>query len=168
MSSPLSPRAGAHGALQLLTETDPASEMIRRAVRLEAASDGRSVLLVDTGSRRAGRQREVGYEITPAELIPAIRTPTRTLAATEFHHLAAVPAEAGWFANLDNPSTRRAYQIDLRDFMHFPRIRQLDEFRIVTPAHVLAWRKMLEARVLSAATIRRKLAGLLSLFRVPE
>jgi hypothetical protein len=74
MSSPLSPRAGAHGALQLLTETDPASEMIRRAVRLEAASDGRSVLLVDTGSRRAGRQREVGYEITPAELIPAIRT----------------------------------------------------------------------------------------------
>jgi hypothetical protein len=78
MSSPLppllSPIAGAHGALQLLTETDPASQMIRRAVRLEAAPDGRSVLLVDTDSRRPGLQREVRYEITPAELIAAIRT----------------------------------------------------------------------------------------------
>ncbi|MGF6808381.1 hypothetical protein OKW30_003507 [Paraburkholderia sp. Clong3] len=34
----------AHGALQLLTETDPVSELVRRAVRLEAAADGRSVL----------------------------------------------------------------------------------------------------------------------------
>jgi hypothetical protein len=78
MSSPLSPLlsaiAGAHGALQLLTETDPVVEMIRRAVRLEAAPDGRSVLLVDTDSRRPGVEREVRYEITPAELIAAIRT----------------------------------------------------------------------------------------------
>jgi len=77
MSSPLSPLlspiAGAQGALQLLTETDPASAMIRRAVRLEAAPDGRSVLLVDTDSRRPGLQREVRYEITPAELIATIR-----------------------------------------------------------------------------------------------
>jgi hypothetical protein len=73
-SSPLlSPIAGAHGALQLLTETDPASEMIRRAVRLEAAPDGRGVLLVDTDARRSGLQREVRYEITPAELIAVIR-----------------------------------------------------------------------------------------------
>ncbi len=30
------PNTGVHGTLQLLTEIDPVSEMIRRAVRLEA------------------------------------------------------------------------------------------------------------------------------------
>jgi hypothetical protein len=74
MSSPLSPIAGAQGALQLLPETDPVAEMIRRIVRLEATPDGRSVLLVDTDSRRPGLHREVRNEITPAELIAAIRT----------------------------------------------------------------------------------------------
>lgn len=88
----------------------------------------------------------------------------RPLTAAEFHQLAAVPAEAVWFANLDNPRTRRAYQTDLRDFMDFAGIRQPDEFRLVTRAHVLAWRKVLEARALSGATVRRKLAALSSLF----
>ncbi|CAE6789607.1 Tyrosine recombinase XerC [Paraburkholderia domus] len=88
----------------------------------------------------------------------------RPLTAAEFHQLAAVPAEAEWFANLDNPRTRRAYQTDLQDFMGFAGIRQADEFRIVTRAHVLAWRKVLEERALSGATIRRKLAALSSLF----
>jgi len=78
----------------------------------------------------------------------------------EFHQLAAVPAEAEWFANLDNPRTRRAHRIDLRDCMDFAGIRQPDEFRIVTRAHLLAWRKVLEARALSGATIQRKLAAL--------
>ncbi|KNE75185.1 atpase (plasmid) [Candidatus Burkholderia crenata] len=67
------PNAGVHGTLQLLTEIDPVSEMIRRAVRLEAAPDGRSVLLIDTDSRKPGIHREIRYEITPAELIAAIR-----------------------------------------------------------------------------------------------
>ncbi|WP_042319774.1 tyrosine-type recombinase/integrase [Paraburkholderia caledonica] len=88
----------------------------------------------------------------------------RPLTSAEFHQLAAVPAEAEWFANLDNPRTRRAYQIDLQDFMAFAGIRRPDEFRIVTRAHVLAWRKVLENRALSGATIRRKLAALSSLF----
>ena len=88
----------------------------------------------------------------------------RRLTAAQFQQLAAVPAEAEWFANLDNPRTRRAYRIDLHDFMDFTGIRQPEEFRIVTRAHVLAWRKALEARALSGATIRRKLAALSSLF----
>jgi site-specific recombinase XerD len=88
----------------------------------------------------------------------------RPLTAAEFHQLATVPAEAEWFANLDNPRTRRAYQTDLQDFMGFAGIRQPDEFRIVARAHVLAWRKVLEERALSGATIRRKLAALSSLF----
>ena len=68
-----SPTSGAQGALYLLTEIDPVSEMIRRAVRLEATPDGRSVLLIDTDSRKPGIHRETRYEITPAELIAAIR-----------------------------------------------------------------------------------------------
>ncbi|MFM0258461.1 hypothetical protein [Paraburkholderia sediminicola] len=61
----------------------------------------------------------------------------RPLTAAEFHQLAAVPAEAEWFANLDNPRTRRAYRTDLQDFLGFAGIWQPGEFRIVTRAHVV-------------------------------
>jgi site-specific recombinase XerD len=73
-----------------------------------------------------------------------------------------VPAEMEWFANIDNKRTRRAYQIDLREFMLFVGIRTPAEFRIVTRAHMIAWRKTLESRSLSGATIRRKLVALRS------
>jgi site-specific recombinase XerD len=78
--------------------------------------------------------------------------------------LAQVPAEAEWFANIQNPHTRRAYQIDLQEFRAFVGIARPEEFRQVTRAHILAWRKDLEARQLAGATIRRKLAALSSLF----
>ena len=86
------------------------------------------------------------------------------LSAREYHELAQVPPEVEWFANIDNPRTRRAYRIDLQDFMRFVGINRPEEFRTVTRAHVLAWRKSLEQRELSGATIRRKLAALASLF----
>src|SRR5919198_5434127 len=86
------------------------------------------------------------------------------LTRAEFQNLAAVPAEFEWFANIDNKRTRRAYQIDLREFMQFVGIRTPMEFRTVTRAHVIAWRKTLEARQLGGSTIRRKLAALSSLF----
>ncbi len=78
-------------------------------------------------------------------------TPPGRLSRAEFQGLTDVPPEAEWFANIDNAKTRRAYQIDLADFM-------------ATRAHVIAWRKALEARQLSGATVRRKLAALSSLF----
>ena len=68
------------------------------------------------------------------------------LSAAEFQQLATVPAEVEWFANIDNKRTRRAYQIDLRDFMAFVGISAPEEFRIVTRAHVLAWRKVVKTR----------------------
>ena len=43
----------------------------------------------------------------------------RALTAAEFQGLAAVPHEAEWFANIDNPRTRRAYRIDIHEFMGF-------------------------------------------------
>jgi site-specific recombinase XerD len=86
------------------------------------------------------------------------------LTRKEFQQLADVPAEVEWFANIDNKRTRRAYQIDLRDFMSFAGVRRPEEFRLVTRAHLIAWRKQLEQRQLVGATIRRKLAALSSLF----
>ena len=88
----------------------------------------------------------------------------RRLSAMEFQQLASVPAAAEWFANIDNPRTRRAYQNDLEDFCGFVGLTGADEFRAVTRAHVLAWRAQLETRGLAGATIRRKLAALASLF----
>ena len=88
----------------------------------------------------------------------------RVLTAAEFQELSAVPPEAEWFANIDNPRTRRAYRTDIHEFMGFVGIETPEAFRIVTRAHVLAWRKDLETRELSGTTIRRKLAALSSLF----
>ncbi len=98
-------------------------------------------------------------------LVPITGTGNNNLLSrAEFAQLAAVPPEVEWFANLGNPRTRRAYMIDLRDFMDFVGIRRPEEFRTVSRSHVIAWRKSLEGRALGGATIRRKLAALSSLF----
>ncbi len=88
----------------------------------------------------------------------------RALTSTQFDQLAQVPAEAEWFANIDNPQTRRAYQNDLAEFVALVGIERSEEFRIVTRPRALAFRKSLEERGLAGATIRRKLAALSSLF----
>jgi site-specific recombinase XerD len=97
------------------------------------------------------------------EMLPTTRSGIR-LTATEFQQLVAVPTAVEWFANLDNPRTRRAYQNDLEDFCRFVGLSGAEEFRAITRAHVLAWRADLEQRGLAGATIRRKLAALASLF----
>jgi len=79
-------------------------------------------------------------------------------------HLAEVPPELEWLANLTNEKTRRAYTIDVREFSEFLGLRKPEEFRTVTRAHVIAWRETLERRDLSPPTIRRKLSALSSLF----
>ena len=89
---------------------------------------------------------------------------TRLLTAARFQGLADVPPELEWFANIDNKSTRRAYENALQDFMGFAGIRQPGEFRIVTRSHVIAWRDDLVGRGLSGMTVRHRLAALSSLF----
>jgi site-specific recombinase XerD len=95
-------------------------------------------------------------------LIPALTG--RILSAPEFQQLADVPAETQWFANIDNPQTRRAYQADLAGFIRFASIQTPMEFRQVARSHILAWRAELEQHNLAGSTIRRKLAALASLF----
>jgi integrase/recombinase XerD len=100
----------------------------------------------------------------PAGSTSMTPAPTRTLTAPEFQRLAEVPPAAEWFANIDNPNTRRAYRNDLQEFMGFVGVSAPAEFRLVTRAHVLAWRQDLERRELAGSTVRRKLAALSSLF----
>jgi integrase/recombinase XerD len=52
----------------------------------------------------------------------------------------------------------------VKDFTTFVGIARPEEFRLVTRAHFIAWRKDLERRALAPATIRRKLSALSSLF----
>ena len=96
----------------------------------------------------------------PIQIAPA----DRLLTAAEFQKLADVPPEVEWFANLGNAHTRRAYENAVKDFMRFAGIRRPEEFRIVTRAHLIAWRDELRRRDLGGATIRHRLASLASLF----
>ena len=107
-------------------------------------------------------------ETSSPALVPASTTPgatgTRLLTRAEFQGLAQIPPELEWFANIENPRTRRAYQNDLRDFAAFVGIELPEEFRAVTRAHVIAWREDLKRRELAPATVRRKLSALTSIF----
>lgn len=89
---------------------------------------------------------------------------TRILTQAEYQGLRDVPPEIEWFANIENENTRQAYRTDLKSFMTFVGIQRPEEFRSVTRAHVIAWRKLLEQKSLAAATIRRKLSALSDLF----
>lgn len=93
-----------------------------------------------------------------------VSTEERALTAAQFQTLAEVPPEIEWFANFTNPRTRVAYEVDVKAFARFVGIRTPEECRIVTRAHVIAWRKDLEGRGLTDATIRRKLSALSSFF----
>ena len=93
-----------------------------------------------------------------------IITSNRALTAKEFQGLADVPPEVEWFANLGNAETRRAYENALKDFMNFTGIQNPEEFRIVTRAHIIAWRDDLLSRTLSSMSIRHRLAAISSLF----
>jgi integrase/recombinase XerD len=90
---------------------------------------------------------------------------TRLLSAAEFQRLADVPPAAEWFKNIDNPNTKRAYRRAIEDFMLFTGIEHPEQFRIVTPAHVIAWRDALGEKILDGTTIRHRLAALSSLFQ---
>jgi site-specific recombinase XerD len=86
------------------------------------------------------------------------------LTPVQFGALAEMPAELEWLANITNSKTRRAYKIDVGEFMTFAGLRGPADLRSITRAHVIAWRKNLEKRELADSTIRRKLSALSALF----
>lgn len=88
----------------------------------------------------------------------------QTLTPAQFSDLADVPPELEWLGNITNKKTQRAYKIDVAEFMLFSGLLEPTSLRSVTRSHVIAWRKYLESRELSHASIRRKLSALSSLF----
>jgi len=102
--------------------------------------------------------------MTTANLPTQVPGGDRLLTSAEFHRLADVPPEVEWFANLSNPSTRRAYENAVRDFTRFTGIARPEEFRTVTRAHLFVGRDDLVRRGLGGPTIRHRLASLSSLF----
>ncbi len=91
-----------------------------------------------------------------------ISSQTLRLDEDQFRRLEDVPPEIEWFANITNLNTRRAYRADVRGFMEFLGISRPEELRRIARAHVLAWRKAIGNA--AAATVRRKLASVSSLF----
>jgi Phage integrase, N-terminal SAM-like domain len=87
----------------------------------------------------------------------------RPLTPAQFGDLADIPPELEWLANLTNPKTRRAYKIDVEEFIAFAGLGGIAGLRSVTRAHVIAWRKDLEKRELAHSSIRRKLSALSAL-----
>ncbi len=63
---------------------------------------------------RAMNETDQNGVLAPSPIVP---TNLRALTAPEFQGLAEMPAELEWFANIDNPRTRRAYRTDVADFM---------------------------------------------------
>ncbi|MDZ4697857.1 MAG: site-specific integrase, partial [Deltaproteobacteria bacterium] len=112
-------------------------------------------------SNSPGRPDERDERVGKATSGEIVR-PTR-LTEQQFWALADIPAEAEWFANIRNKHTRRAYKLDVHDFLNFTGIDVVG-IRAVTRPHVIAWRKDLERRQLSPSTIRRKLSALSALF----
>lgn len=96
------------------------------------------------------------------DLVPILNEAALTPA--QFHALAEVPPEIEWLNNIPNEKTQRFYKCDVAAFSAFTGLRKVTELRTVTRAHVIAWRKALEARHLTPASIRRKLSALSSLF----
>ena len=90
--------------------------------------------------------------------------PSLGMSVHDFHQLAEVPPALTWFANIQNPLTGRAYQNDVQEFMALTKLENPAHFYDVSRAHVLIWRRHVERRALSSASIRRKLAALSCLF----
>jgi integrase/recombinase XerD len=88
----------------------------------------------------------------------------RTLTDLQYQQLADIPPELEWLANITNLKTRRFYKSDVAEFIAFTGLTDHTALRSVVRAHVIAWRDDLKKRELSAASIRRKLSALSSLF----
>lgn len=75
-----------------------------------------------------------------------------------------MPAAVEWLENITNARTRRVYQKHATEFARVLSLEHPAQFREVTRAHVIAYRKRLEAAGNAPATIRAKHSALSSLF----
>jgi integrase/recombinase XerD len=108
--------------------------------------------------------------MNPARTPVKLTVGTRLLTAAEFQGLTDVPPAVEWFKNLDNDHTKRSYKKAIKDFMLFAGIDRPAKFRLVTRAHVIAWRDNLTQRAtqngktLGKVTVRHRLTALSALY----
>jgi site-specific recombinase XerD len=60
--------------------------------------------------------------------------------------------------------TRRAYKVDVAEFIAFTNLKDHSELRSVVREHIIASRRDMQSRCLAPTSIRRKLSALSSLF----
>lgn len=89
----------------------------------------------------------------------------RRLTEAEFQGLAEMPEDFQWEANIDNPNTRSTYGNARREFRRFLGIVRPEEYRLVTRAHILAWRAHIERKSLKPSSIRNRLSAISSLYK---
>jgi site-specific recombinase XerD len=77
----------------------------------------------------------------------------RTLTQEQYRDLADFPPELESLANITNAKTRRAYKVDVAEFIAFTNLRDHSAFRTVARSHVIAWRKDMESRSLAPTSI---------------
>ncbi|NET37254.1 MAG: tyrosine-type recombinase/integrase [Cyanothece sp. SIO1E1] len=107
-----------------------------------------------------------------ASLVRADDVSGRLLTAEQFHRLRDVPTVIEWLGNIENEKTCVAYKRDVGEFCRFVGITDAsaEQFRLVTRAHVIAWREALKSgdrkpKPCSDSTVRRKLAALSAFFK---
>jgi integrase/recombinase XerD len=80
--------------------------------------------------------------VVDGDLVPINR---QSLTQSEYQRLADVPPELEWLANITNVKTRRAYKVDVSEFILFNGLKDHSALRTVARAHVIAWRKDMES-----------------------
>src|SRR3954467_13481948 len=96
--------------------------------------------------------------------LPILARPARLLSALE--QLADIPEEQIWLQKQKSARTRRAYRLDVQHFMRILSITTPEELRQADHKAVIAWeRYMHETERAASSTIRRRLAGLSSLYK---
>ena len=78
--------------------------------------------------------------------------------------LASMPSRDEWFTGIESTHNRKSYLRDVAEFMNFAGLDQPERLADATPEQVEGWRDVLRDRPLRAATVRRKLSALSSLF----
>jgi integrase/recombinase XerD len=88
----------------------------------------------------------------------------QSLTPAEFNALSDIPPEIEWLANITNQETRRAYKVDVAEFIKFSGLTEIKSLQAVARSHVIACARIW-TRQLAPASIRRKLSALSSLFQ---
>jgi hypothetical protein len=69
--------------------------------------------------------------------------------------LDVMPEESVWLANFTSARTRRTYRDSIGRFIAFHRLGSAAALRAITPAHVIAWRDAMLARVMPIVPFTR-------------